>query len=378
MISACETCWKQFSGRGHLCGSCERDAREARSDPTWWQEKRRFTTESRAKPGRLHLSTEDRAELEDRELELERELLLIFDLADYDCNREITRDEWEDTFRKLDQNGDKKLSRKEWVLQIESTAMFDRIPKKYHSCLTYAEWCSAFKDFDSNGDGNISLQEWLAAQKSKFAHYLNDEVWDQGRAGRIVAERACMPDEEASKEYWLSTGGEATIGIADLDSRDWIIRWEGGKPEKVQLQNGRFLFLGTIYQLRPTSPMSCIWPDGTVQTLTSWDGRTLMWTTTNPDRRQIFWDLPSEDPDDRALPQQQGTIDAQLWHPKLVKVVPDAEPARTWSPRSTHHEVRLAHGDAPAHRVPAPRQSGSLFGKRSPRVREPEPVLISF
>ena len=69
------------------------------------------------------------------------------------------------------------------------------------------------------------------------------------------------------------------------------MRWESGSTALVTLCDGSWSLFGDHYQLRDTTPVSLEWADGTVQTVESWDGRTVTWTTTRADFARIFWDV---------------------------------------------------------------------------------------
>mmetsp|Transcript_13263 Transcript_13263/g.53178 ORF Transcript_13263/g.53178 Transcript_13263/m.53178 type:complete len:506 (-) Transcript_13263:938-2455(-) len=86
------------------------------------------------------------------------------------------------------------------------------------------------------------------------------------------------------------------------DSRAWTVLRSSARAaddavvpppprEVIHLRNGAWRDDdGRAYCLRPTDPVSFVWPhDGTVQTLHTVDDHQLVWRTTNPDEPEIRW-----------------------------------------------------------------------------------------
>jgi hypothetical protein len=82
----------------------------------------------------------------------------------------------------------------------------------------------------------------------------------------------------------------------NLESR-WKVRWSGGASARIHLQNGCFRLHGIDYGLVDTTPVSFMWPDGTTQSLVSFDGRTVTWRTTDPEYPTIWWDADYDSSD---------------------------------------------------------------------------------
>ena len=81
------------------------------------------------------------------------------------------------------------------------------------------------------------------------------------------------------------------------DNRLWLVtESEATKPYHIKLTRGTWLTpkvnaRNASGHLRPTDPISFLWPDGTTQTLHAVidDSRTLLWHTTHPDLPEVYW-----------------------------------------------------------------------------------------
>lgn len=82
--------------------------------------------------------------------------------AGVDSSGAITLQDWKKVFSFLDANDDKVVSRKEWMLQQQSTEFFDALHKKNAANVMETEWHQAFLDLDTDMDNKISLQDWKA------------------------------------------------------------------------------------------------------------------------------------------------------------------------------------------------------------------------
>mmetsp|Transcript_12626 Transcript_12626/g.25414 ORF Transcript_12626/g.25414 Transcript_12626/m.25414 type:complete len:228 (-) Transcript_12626:237-920(-) len=90
-------------------------------------------------------------------------------------------------------------------------------------------------------------------------------------------------DKEVSRNTWELSDDLPSHDLDHTDSRTWTARWPNGQAAQLHLSNGSWTLFGQQYQLTPTSPVSFTWDDGTVQSVESWDGRTIMWMVTGPD-----------------------------------------------------------------------------------------------
>lgn len=134
--------------------------------------------------------------------------------------------------------------------------------------------------------------ESLLRQSSKET-LQSDSMMQKSTAVLEATEAAVIAD--------VDLAGAAPIAAFDhTDSRAWTIRWETGQTARVKLQNGTYTLFGRNYQLQATEPVSFIWPCGTLQTVESWDGSIVTWTTTKPSCKRISWELEEVDSDNES------------------------------------------------------------------------------
>ena len=99
-------------------------------------------------------------------------------------------------------------------------------------------------------------------------------------------------------------------GPGPSDHRSWTVRWQGGQRTTIQLRNGASEATVAVWGpasdpswgtgLQVQAPAAGVseatwfqWPDGTLQTLVSWDGHTATWQTNhrNEELSFVYWDL---------------------------------------------------------------------------------------
>jgi hypothetical protein len=84
--------------------------------------------------------------------------------------------------------------------------------------------------------------------------------------------------------------------FSHLDTRRWQMRWPASPTTaQVRLRYGRFVVCGIEYQLQDTDPVSFSWPDGTRQSVHTFDGQRITWRTDHPEYPTIFWDVIEDD-----------------------------------------------------------------------------------
>lgn len=95
----------------------------------------------------------------------------------------------------------------------------------------------------------------------------------------------------------LPAGQTIVPPLTHMESGRWRVEWASGMTENITLRHGRFTVFNINYQLRDTTPLSFTWNGGVafgrravVQTLLSYDGTTIVWTTDSPDYPHITWE----------------------------------------------------------------------------------------
>jgi len=78
-------------------------------------------------------------------------------------------------------------------------------------------------------------------------------------------------------------------------SSKWSVKWENGTHAPIKVQGGRWSLYDTDYQILDTTPVSFMWPDGTKQTVESFDGKVIVWSTTHLSYPRIQWILGGDD-----------------------------------------------------------------------------------
>ena len=153
----------------------------------------------------------------------------------------------------------------------------------------------------------------LRAARDAFRDYLNEaEAGDQapppsdGRPSSKCFSRSTRSSSRSSRRK-RPRGPRSPAGIVASDAvassggfRDgyWTVRWASGATEPITLRDGCFSVYGEDYEIEVAGGRYFFeWGDGTVQTLLAFDGRTITWSTTNPDYPRIWWDRREPDVD---------------------------------------------------------------------------------
>ena len=126
---------------------------------------------------------------------------------------------------------------------------------------------------------------WVVPSKLSPMHKLKNLLPMMGGGAGLPPMPSSQMGVEPIVEPVAAEQAKDAAPFSHKDSRLWQIRWENGQTAQAQLADGQLSMHGSMYQLLPTTPISFVWGDGTVQSVESAtlgeDGRTtIVWTTT--------------------------------------------------------------------------------------------------
>mmetsp|Transcript_12810 Transcript_12810/g.15308 ORF Transcript_12810/g.15308 Transcript_12810/m.15308 type:complete len:255 (-) Transcript_12810:165-929(-) len=129
------------------------------------------------------------------------------------------------------------------------------------------------------GDDTTIMDQVIKA----MADYDNVHIMfaTQGDGVSTLYEKASVSQAiEAAEPHQPTCNIDALTG-------NWTVYWENGTSYANTVSHGCFTTYGDNYQLKNTSPVSFVWPDGTQQSVTAFDGNTVVWKTSGGDK--IKW-----------------------------------------------------------------------------------------
>lgn len=154
----------------------------------------------------------------------------------------------------------------------------------------------------------IRAGEWhtmeVALSLSEATYRVDGQEWGKVLRERGAGAEAVYPERgylgmiryESTWKYRNLQVMRSEQFFSHLDTRRWQIRWpEVPTTVQVRLRYGRFVVFGIEYQLQDTDPVSFSWPDGTRQSMHTFDGQRITWRTNHPAYPTIFWDVIHDD-----------------------------------------------------------------------------------